>query len=129
MRTVAGRIGIGIAIICIVLLASLHQAVPTTGQDAVPTSDTTTTVHFKSVQKPGFVKVQFRPDSVLKISLMKYRIEGTVFSPKITGIVIDSGTSMMLMKVTPYGSFPPFQGPLPSPGIADQPVQVVIMSN
>jgi len=129
MSTFMSRLGIGITIACIVIVTSLQHAVPTTGQDAVPRSDTTMVVAFKTVQKRGFVKVQFRPDSVLKISLMRYRIEGTVFSPKITGIVIDSGASMMLMKVTPYGSFPPFQGPLPSPGIADQPVQVVIMSN
>jgi hypothetical protein len=128
MKAFAGRIGIGIVIFCIVVVASLHQAIPTTGQDATRTIDTTV-VSFKTVQKPGFVTVQVKPDSQMKISLMKYRIEGTVFSPKITGIVIDSGATMMMMKVTPYGTFPPFQGPLPAPGIADQPIQVVIMSN
>ncbi|CAN5422957.1 hypothetical protein BH10BAC6_BH10BAC6_06670 [soil metagenome] len=129
MRTFTSRLGIGITIACLVIVASIQHAVPTTGQDAVPHADTTKIVKFKTVQKPGFIVVQFKPDSVLKISLMKYRIEGTVFSPKITGIVIDSGASMMLMKVTPFGTFPPFQGPIPAPGIADQPVQVVIMSN
>lgn len=119
----------GVAIVGIVILASMHQAVPTTGQDAVPKTDTTTMVNVKTVQKPGFVTVKVKPDSSMKISLMKYRIEGTVMSTKITGIVIDSGATMMMMKVTPYGTFPPFQGQLPAPGIADQPIQVVIMSN
>ncbi|MBS1560222.1 MAG: hypothetical protein JSS89_01320 [Bacteroidetes bacterium] len=129
MKTFIGRLGMGVAIVGIVILASMHQAVPTTGQEAVPKADTTPTVSVKTLQKPGFVTVKVNADSSTKISLMKYRIEGTVLSTKITGIVIDSGATMMMMKVTPYGTFPPFQGSLPAPGIADQPIQVVIMSN
>jgi len=134
MGTVAGRFLLGIAILGIVILASTNGAEGRLNTDVTLSADTaapgdTVLVHFKTLQKPGMVKVMFKPDSGVKYSLMKYRLEGTVLQSKITGIVIDSGASMMLMKITPYGSYPPFTGPLPVPGIADQPVQVVIMSN
>lgn len=134
MGTVASRFLMGVAILSIVILASVHSAEGRMKREVLSSADTaaptdTVRVNFKTLQKPGIITVRFKPDSSAKISLMKYRVEGSVLQSKITGIVIDSGASMMLMKITPVGSYPPFTGPLPVPGIADQPVQVVIMSN
>lgn len=124
------RIGLWAGLVIVIFAVCTQGVEGRRANDPVVVADTATgTTKIGTAQQTGTITVSITKDSTTKLSLMKYKVEGTVPTVDLNGSRLDSASTIVVMKITAYGSNPPFRGPIPTMGIADQPVQVTIIND